>query len=177
MTTNKYLLKALDAYPYNLEEAVESLDYALSYNREDTSALSLMGRLHAEIFKDYETAKVYFLEALAIDVQAKNIYPYYINTLINNADYDVAEKFINFALQQKGSEKGTLLLNKALMYECQMKFKKALKQLKEAKLQSYNQDFLNTIKTYEERILQKININKEKKDKKNKSDKNGKKAA
>lgn len=61
MKSNKYVLKALDAYPYNLEEASESLEYALSYDSEDTTALCLMGRMHGEIFNDFEASKITIL--------------------------------------------------------------------------------------------------------------------
>lgn len=64
MKPNRYVLKALDAYPYNLEEVSESLEYALSYDSEDTTALCLMGRMHGEILKDFEAAKNYFWKPL-----------------------------------------------------------------------------------------------------------------
>ena len=53
---DKYLFQALDNYPYSLEETVESLDYALSYDEKNTVALCLYGRLYAEQLKHYETA-------------------------------------------------------------------------------------------------------------------------
>lgn len=43
VTTDKYIFQALDAYPYNLEETVESLNYALSYDDKNAVALCLMG--------------------------------------------------------------------------------------------------------------------------------------
>ena len=42
---NNYLFKALDAYPYDLEETIEALTYALSYDEKNTVALCLMGRV------------------------------------------------------------------------------------------------------------------------------------
>ena len=53
MTANIYLVKALDYYPYNLEEALESLNYAMAYEENNPIALCLMGRVHLEVFKDY----------------------------------------------------------------------------------------------------------------------------
>ncbi|HBW80876.1 MAG TPA: hypothetical protein DEF78_12635, partial [Sphingobacterium sp.] len=59
-SVNKYVLQALDNYPMYLEETMESLSYALSYDESNTMALCLMGRVHAEQLLDYEQAKRYF---------------------------------------------------------------------------------------------------------------------
>src|SRR5690606_41519380 len=40
---DKYLVQALDNYPYNLEDALTSLEYALSYDENNTQALCLYG--------------------------------------------------------------------------------------------------------------------------------------
>ncbi|CAG0906289.1 unnamed protein product, partial [Darwinula stevensoni] len=61
---------ALDAYPYNLEEAIESLDYALSGDNNNAATLCLYGRVYAEQLQDYATAKTYFQDALAADIKA-----------------------------------------------------------------------------------------------------------
>jgi hypothetical protein len=45
---NNYIFKALDNYPYYLDEVMESLNYALSYDNKNTMALTLMGKVHAE---------------------------------------------------------------------------------------------------------------------------------
>lgn len=171
MKPNKYVLKALDAYPYNLEEASESLEYALSYDSEDTTALCLMGRMHGEIFKDFEASKNYYLEALAINVHAIEIYPHYINVLIWNEDYADAEKFIDFAMGVKGTDKAWLLYRKAGLYEQLKKWKQALKMIKKARsLATYN-NILDCLKTLEERINTKTSEKK-----KNKSGKKNKKS-
>ncbi|OJV52884.1 MAG: hypothetical protein BGO31_03770 [Bacteroidetes bacterium 43-16] len=170
MKSNKYVLKALDAYPYNLEEASESLEYALSYDREDTTALCLMGRMHGEIFKDFEASKEYFLEALAVNVHAIEIYPHYINVLIWNEDYTDAEKFIDFALGVKGTDKSWLLYRKASLYEQVKKLKKAMKMIQKAKAIAHNTNIIECLNTLEERIKTKTSGKKSgKKDKKEKS--------
>lgn len=171
MKSNKYVLKALDAYPYNLEEASESLEYALSYDSEDTTALCLMGRMHGEIFKDFEAAKNYFLEALAINVHAIEIYPHYINVLILNEDFTDAEKFIDFAIGVKGTDKSWLLYRKAGLYEQLKKWKRALKIIKAAKAIANNATMIDWLKNLEERIKTKTSEKK-----KNKSGRKNKKS-
>lgn len=170
MKPNKYVLKALDAYPYNLEEASESLEYALSYDSEDTTALCLMGRMHGEIFKDFEAAKNYFLEALAVNVHTIEVYPHYINVLIWNEDYAEAEKFIDFALGVKGTDKTWLLYRKASLYEQLKKWNKSLKVIKEARTIATYNCILDWLKMLEERIKTKTS-EKNKSGKKNKKSK------
>ena len=153
---NKYLFQALDAYPYNLEEAVESLNYALSYDQRNPTALSLLGQIYAESLKNYETAKEYFQQALAEDMYAIDIYPKYINVLLWNEDYKEAEKLIEFALTVKGTDKAVLLVKKGLLFEQKKKYKKALKYLKLAKENTYNNLFLEEIKEEKERIKSKM---------------------
>ncbi|MEM9051390.1 MAG: hypothetical protein AAGC47_04985 [Bacteroidota bacterium] len=41
----KHLMDAMDNYPYNLADAVESLNYALSVNTASPEALVLKGKI------------------------------------------------------------------------------------------------------------------------------------
>ncbi|MCK8520159.1 hypothetical protein M0D21_01200 [Aquimarina sp. D1M17] len=153
---DKYLFQALDAYPYNLEETVECLNYALSYDENNAVALGLMGQIHAEQLKDFETAKEYFQQALAQDIHAVAIYPKYINVLLWNEDYEEAQKLIDFALTVKGTDKAVLYLKKAILFEHTKAYKKALKNLKIAKEYAYNNHFINEVKEERNRILGKM---------------------
>jgi tetratricopeptide (TPR) repeat protein len=169
-TVDKYLFQALDNYPYNLEEVVESLDYALSYNNKNTMALCLYGRVYAEQLEDYEQAKLYFQEALTIDVFAKEVYAHYIQTLILNEDYEEAILLIDFALTIKGINKVAILIKKITLFERMEKFKKGLKLLKDVKLSILSSEYNYLIEETEKRLRQKIGkeTGKEKKDKKKK---------
>ncbi|WP_106792727.1 tetratricopeptide repeat protein [Aquimarina sp. Aq78] len=162
---DKYLFQALDAYPYNLEEAVESLNYALSYDEKNPIALSLLGQIYAENLKNYEVAKEYYQHALAEDMYALDVYPKYINVLLWNEDYEEAEKLIDFALTVKGTDKAMLYLKKGILFEQKKDYKKAIKCLKLAKENAYNNHFINDIKEEEERIKNKMPKKKKSKDK------------
>ncbi|MFA9202278.1 MAG: hypothetical protein ACEQSC_01915, partial [Candidatus Nanopelagicaceae bacterium] len=48
--------------------------------------------------QDYEEAKRYFQEALAININAIAVYPYYLETLLLNEDYEEASKLFNEAI-------------------------------------------------------------------------------
>jgi tetratricopeptide (TPR) repeat protein len=161
-TVDKYLFQALDNYPYNLEEVVESLDYALSYNSKNTMALCLYGRVYAEQLSDYEQAKLYFQEALTLDVFAKEVYPHYIQTLILNEDYE--------EVTIKGIDKVEILMKKISLFEKMHQFKKGLKLMKEVKLSILNSDYNCLIEETEKRLKQKLGKD-TKKDKYNKKTK------
>ena len=155
-----YVMKALDAYPYNLEETLEALNYALSYNSKDVHALCLMGRLYAEQLKDYESAKQYFIEALTEDMNAHHVYPHYIYTLIQNDDFIEAEKLVNYALKVKGIDKALMLLQKGLLFEATGKYTLALTTLKEAKKGGLNNDFVDIVNDEISRVEKKVRFEK-----------------
>ncbi|WP_264551253.1 hypothetical protein [Flavobacterium sp. N2038] len=169
-TTDKYLFQALDSYPYSLEETIESLDYAFSYDAKNTMVLCLYGRIQAEQLLNYEEAKSYFQQALTINIHALEVYPYYLQTLILNEDYAEAQKLIEFAMTIKGINKAEIFVKKAILLEVQQKFKEALKEIKQAKLYSIQHDYDSGISEVEKRIKGKINLLKKKKEKKPKKD-------
>lgn len=168
--TDKYLFQALDNYPYSLEETIESLDYAMSYDAKNTTALCLYARIQTEQLQNYEAAKTYFQEALAINIGAVAVYPYYIETLLLNEDYEEASKLIDFALTIKGINKMAILLKKVQLLERQHKIKEAIKIMKEVRLASFANDSFE-IDEVANRLKAKKDLLKPKKKSKKKSDK------
>lgn len=148
-TVNKHLLNALDNYPYSLTDTIESLEYALSYDDKNTTALCLLGRIYTDQLTDYETAKDFFAEAISYDIHALGVYPYYIHTLILNEDYEEAEKLMDFAMTLKGMDKVEILFKKAWMKEILCEFesvRKILKEIKQINCHSGNNSVLDEIK-------------------------------
>ncbi|MFH7013382.1 hypothetical protein ACHRV5_16075 [Flavobacterium sp. FlaQc-52] len=163
-TVDKYLFQALDSYPYSLEETIESLEYALSYDDKNTMALCLYGQVLSDQLFKYEEAKQYFQQAISINIHAIEVYSYYIYTLVLNEDYEEAMKLIDFALTIKGINKVEILLKKVLLLESQKKFKKAQKVLKETQLETLNTTYDCTIEETEKRLTKKLNkVSKKKK--------------
>lgn len=165
-SVDKYLFQALDNYPYWLEGTIESLDYALSYDDKNTTALCLYGRIHTEQLQDYEGAKNYFQQAISIDIHALEVYPYYIETLLLNEDFDEAKKLIDFALTIKGVKKMEIKLKLVSLFERQLQFKKATKLLKKVKLELISSDYNNQIEETEKRLKSKLETNTKKKKRK-----------
>lgn len=170
-TIDKYLFQALDNYPYSLEETIESLDYAFSYDAKNTMVLCLYGRIQAEQLLNYEEAKLYFQEALAINIHALEVYPHYLQTLILNEDYEEAQKLIDFALTIKGINKSDIYVKKAILCEAQQQLKEALAEIKKAKLSTLQFAFESDITEVEKRIQGKIDLLKKKKEKSKKDSK------
>lgn len=165
---NNYVLKAKDAYPYNLEETVENLNYALSYEANNAYALYLMGRLQAEQFGDFEKAKHYFAEALANKMDFQDLYSEYILVLIQNEDYEEAQKLIDFAFTVKGLGKGLIWQMQGYLFENIQTYKKAVKALKQAKIFGFNNNFRSFIDSEITRVKDKIKPKKKKKSNKKK---------
>jgi tetratricopeptide (TPR) repeat protein len=167
--TNNYIFKALENYPYDLEEVMEALNYALSADDKNTMALTLMGRMYAEKLYKYEEAIGYFKLALAEDIRAFEVYTPYINTLLWNEDYKEAEEFIDFGLTVKGSDKALLYLKKANLYEQLKDYEKALTFIKLAKEYTFNSDFMVDVNVEKDRIKGKMPEKKKSKSLKNSS--------
>jgi tetratricopeptide (TPR) repeat protein len=167
-SVDKYLFQALDNYPYWLEGTIESLDYALSYDDKNTTALCLYGRIHAEQLQDYEGAKNYFQQVISIDIHSLEVYPYYIETLLLNEDFEEAQKLIDFALTIKGVKKVEIKLKLVSLLERQLQFKKATKLLKKVKLELISSDYNHQIEETEKRLKLKLETNSNDKKKKRK---------
>tara|TARA_R100000935_G_scaffold13736_5_gene27648 strand:- start:74819 stop:75427 length:609 start_codon:yes stop_codon:yes gene_type:complete len=154
-THNLYLFKAMEAYPWDLEKAVEALQYALSYEPENVTALCLMAKVHAEQLCDYETAKGYFEKAVASDISAIIIYPDYVRTLLQNHDFKEAQKLIDFAMTVKAVDKGGLFLLQGQLLESLQKFEEAEAAFKEARQLGLNSDFIEFVESELERVTKK----------------------
>lgn len=174
-TTDKYLFQAMDNYPYCLEDTIESLDYALSYDDKNTMALCLYARMQAEQLLNYEEAKNYFQQALSININAVEVYSYYIQTLLLNEDFEEAEKLIDFAFTIKGINKAGILTQKIQLLEIKKEFKMAKKLLKEVRLQVVNSDFDQFLEQTKTRLDAKLKLVKTKNDKSKNKKKESKK--
>lgn len=157
---DKYLVKALDAYPYNLEEAIESLDYALSADDHNAATLCLYGRVYAEQLQDYATAKTYFQDALAADIKAVFVYPYFIQLLIDFDEDVEAEKLIQFALTIKGIDKPLIISKLIVLKEKMAQYKEVKKWIDNLKTIVLNDDYQAFMEKTEARIKRKKELSK-----------------
>lgn len=158
MTANTYLVKAIDNYPYNLEECMEALEYALAYEQENPIAHCLMGRLQMEYFMNYAEALFHFEAALAADVRYVETYYPYIRCLITVEAYQKAAKLIDFVLTRKAIDKAKIYELQAMIAERELRFKKALKVLEQAKLHAQTEAQMDRFNTSVSRLEAKLKL-------------------
>lgn len=144
-TINTYLLKALEAYPYDIAGTVESLNYALSYEPENAHALSLMAQVYHEQLHEYEEARTYYEAALSNRLDLPHIYAKYIHLLLHADDFTEAQKVIDYAISVKGVDKAGIMVAQGQLYESLEQFEKAREALLEAKFLALNSGFMEWI--------------------------------
>ncbi|WP_282037447.1 tetratricopeptide repeat protein [Saccharicrinis aurantiacus] len=152
---DQYYIKALDQYPYSLEEAIENLGYALSQNNDHSGANYLMGKLHQEQMGDFQKAEEYYIKALANNPDDLKVCVDYILLLIILKEYDKTKKLIVYTNKLKGVDLSKTYSLHALIYEHQHDYEKALSLYQEAKLEAYNEDSLNHLNTEIQRVKMK----------------------
>ncbi len=166
MTTNAYLIKAIDSYPYDIETCYESLSYALAYDDENPAAHCLMGKLHMEYFKSLSDAEASFEQALASNLGYLETYYPYIYCLIELEKHKKASNFIDFALNQKSVNKAWIYELKAQLHEEQLDFKPAIKAVEISLLHVKNDDDERRMTRFKERLEKKLKLKQQTKKKK-----------
>jgi len=152
---DQYYIKALDQYPFSLEEAIENLGYALSHNNEHIGANYLMGKLHREQLNNLPKAEEYYLTALAGNPDDLNVCMDCILLLIILKEYDKARKLIVYTNKIKGVDLAKTYSFQALIYEYLHDYEKALSLYKEARLEAYNDEYMSHLNNEIKRVKMK----------------------
>lgn len=137
---DKYYIKAMDEYPYCLEEALENLNYALSSDPEHAGANYLMARFSKEQLSDFEKAEHYFQIALTNDPTNSKIFLEYTLFAIESREFDKAIKLIEYCKKLQITDLALFYSHQALLYEYMHKFKKAIKYYKKASMETFGDD-------------------------------------
>ena len=153
---DQYFLKALDHYPYDLEETVEALTYALGYDDEHCQSNCLMGRIFMEQMKEYEMADYYFEKALMSDFTYPDTFKYYSLLKIWKGEFPKAQKIINYSLRVRGMDRAIMLHRKAMVYECTGRFIEAKLCLQQIKLISQNEKWIKYAEEELSRLKKKV---------------------
>jgi tetratricopeptide (TPR) repeat protein len=159
---DQYYAKALDEYPFNLEEFVESLNYALSYDSEHVGANSLMARFYHEKMKDYDKSAYYYEAALASDPENSRIYLDYALLCITAQSLEKANKLLQFAHGLQGVEMAVWFRLKGLYFEAQKQYKPAKKNYRKAIFESMETDYIDFMKSEISRVETKLKLKKRK---------------
>ncbi len=167
---DQYYLKARSSFPWEMESAVENLNYALSYDDEHAPANCLLGQVFMFYLKDYKKAEQCFVQALQANLSYPDTYKYFALLKIWNADIQGALKLIDYAMRLKAMDKSFLLTIKALAYECRGQYKLAKEILNQAKTMSIQCEVIQWIDAQKARVKKKDE--KRTKDRKSASKKN-----
>lgn len=151
-----YYVKARDNYPWDLPEAIEALEYALSYDDTHAGTHCLAGRFYAEQEQNYAEAFYHFEQALVHDVNHIDTYYYYANALILYGEYAKAKKLLKHGKTVKGICISCVLVRLAMIQELKGNFCKAKTLLEKACEKSVCNEERSEIKTVLNRVNEKM---------------------
>lgn len=147
---DQYYLKAANSYPWKIADALENLNYALSYDDDHAQSWCLHGIVHMYSLKNYREAQASFNNALRSDMGYVDTYKHLTLLKIWKGEIEKAYKIIDYAIKVDAMDKSTILGLKALVMEVQGRYEDAEGILNSAHLLSINCDtidWLNTIST------------------------------
>lgn len=149
---DQYYLKAFEAYPWNIAEVIENLNYALSYKDDHAQAWCLHGMIHMYNLKNYKKAQESFNNALEADLIYVDTYKHLTLLKIWRGQLKEAHKIIDYAIKVEAIDKSTILGLKALLMEVQGKYEQADEILKTARLLCLDCSTLTWLKEVSKRI-------------------------
>ena len=159
-----YFLKASDNYDYNMEELIENIGYALSYDEEHAPTWWLQGRLLMYELKNYKGAIRCFEKAIFYDPTYIDTYKFYSLLLIWMCDFEKAQIIINKGKRVKGMPISIIIQRLAMIQEYQGKIGNAIRILNRGRLLSLTQndfDFFNNEVIRLQRKVRKPEVRKE----------------
>lgn len=149
---DQYYVKAMDAYPYDLEDTLEQVGYALSYDAEHAGANLLMGKVYMEQFQKYGLAEEYFHIAMANEPENSQIGEYLTRLYIETREFKKAEKLLAYVFKLRTADMSRLKFLEARMHECRKEYKLAIAKIKEAMDEALCNDYIEFLEKELERI-------------------------
>jgi len=153
---DSYYLKALDLYPYELEQVTEALNYAIGYDDEHAGAHCLLGMVKMYQLGNYIAAENHYEKALASDINHVETHYAYSDLLIQTSEYGKAKKLIKHAYKIKGINVLRLKHNEGLIAEISGDLLKAKNYMKYAYENSYRKNERQFLKEELSRIKSKL---------------------
>ncbi|MBD80169.1 MAG: hypothetical protein CL840_14745 [Crocinitomicaceae bacterium] len=162
----QYYLKALDNYPFELENAMESLEYALSYDSAHAGALHTMGCLYMDVLSDYKTALKYLKSAFTSNPKSLKIGLDLLFCLTNTRHFEEAQKLVTYLHSFNREGVGGIYTAEGLLHEYMHDYSKSIAKYKLAKKESYNNSYNSWLDGELARVKKKLKKSKTKKKKK-----------
>ena len=133
-----YYLKAFDAYPFELAEVEEQLDYALAYDPDHISSLCLKSGYYLYALNWQDEARALAERAMAIDPQNSCAAASLLNCMIEMGDLDEALRFMDYINRKVRMSTFIKYAYMAKIMELKMHFKIALNYYNEMILYAEN---------------------------------------
>ncbi len=115
--SDQYYLKAVDQYHYDMESAVEALQYALSYDEEHAASHCMMGKIYTYKLKQYKSACHHYEQSLLYDPSYVDAYYFYPCLLVDLGRYQKAQRLMQRAMYVDGINHTNIVLISAYRYE------------------------------------------------------------
>jgi tetratricopeptide (TPR) repeat protein len=129
---DKYYIKARDSYPYEIDEALEALEYGLSVDETHPALLTLRGEIYHKVLCQFDAAADCFSWAVYYAPGYVDAWYQFIDLQLTVGDPTKAADLIKRVLTVRGINKGRVWHAEALLLEKQAKYEQALACIKEA---------------------------------------------
>lgn len=114
---DKYYLKARDMYPYDMDDALEALEYGLSCDETHAGLITLQGKIYYKDLANYEAAQEQFELALFYDPYFVDAYYEYLEVLSIIGDANRMRKLMDKALKVPCIDKSQVYYKEAMFWE------------------------------------------------------------
>ncbi len=159
-------IKALDNYPYDIEECIDKLHYVISANYNHVGVHYLLGKIYQEQLHDFEKAKFHYQMALSLNHNFTPVYTCYIGLLIDLSAYEEALKIINIGVTIPGIDVAKLQYTEGILYEKKKDYDKAKFCFKAGKISALNSEYRSFLDKQLARVkAKKAELNPKKKNK------------
>jgi tetratricopeptide (TPR) repeat protein len=155
---DRYYFKAEDAYPWDLEEAMENLEYALSYDNNHPEANRLMGCFYRDIKVRPGQAEDCFIKSLCEEPTYLKALEDYILLTIKFNKLEQARKLLAEYTKMDGAEQSQIFLLEGMILEKEHAFDMALQRFEQAILFAVDPEFISSTETVIERINKKLEL-------------------
>ena len=136
-----YLIKALDAYPYNMDEVCESLNYALSYDEDCDKAWCLHGKVMANYLKDYASAEESLMRSLSINPQHMEALIELMWLYLGQDRLDELDRCLQEFKKIRGADQALAYRFESILHERNNRLSESIESIKTARTYTYNKAF------------------------------------
>lgn len=152
---DKYYLKAKENYPYEMEVALEALEYGLSYDDTHAPLLTMKAEIYFNDLRRLYAALECLEAALYHDPYYTEAHYLYMKVLFEIGETEKAAKHLPKALAVKGIDKAKVWHQEALILEHHGLLDEAIEKLAEAKKYSQSKDGFSFYSSEAKRIKKK----------------------